>query len=386
MSKDLNVAMIGYKFMGKAHSNAWYNVGRFFSLPRNVVMKAVCGRDAQAVRAFAREWGWQEAVTDWRRLVARDDIDVVDVATPNNTHAAIAIAALEAGKAVICEKPLAMNRREAGRMRDVAKRKRCANMVWHNYRRAPAVAQIRRMIANGDLGRIYHFRAVYLQDWLNDPRFPLAWRMQKGVAGSGAHGDLAAHSIDLCRFTTGLEIAEVVGAMETFIRERPLAAAGAGRVGKGGSKKGRVTVDDAVAFIARLSNGALATFEATRFAPGRKNYNRFEINAEKGSLVWNFEEMNEFEYYSEADRGDRRGFRKVIATEPCHPYLEAWWPPAHIIGYEHTFVNQAADFVRGLAKPATLKPDFEDGYRTQVVLDAVAESVAKRRWVKTGLR
>ena len=381
MAKELNVALIGYKFMGKAHSNAWAKVNRFFNVPRSVVMRVVCGRNEKAVMAFARQWNWQSVETDYRAAVARDDVDVVDIATPNNTHTDMAIAAARAGKAIICEKPLAMTVTEAKRMVREVKKAGVFNMVWHNYRRIPAISLARQLIKEGRIGEIRHWRGVYLQDWIVDPKFPLVWRLRKDLCGSGAHGDLNAHLIDLARFLVG-EITEVSGLAETFIKERPLPSDESGLAGKGGRKKGKVTVDDAVLFLARFDNGAVGSFEATRFASGRKNGWRIEINGSKGSLAFSFEDMNYLDFYSLSDPAHVRGWRRIMATEPEHPYMEAWWPPGHIIGYEHTFVNQARDAVVAIARGKAEHPDFVDGLRCQEVMEAVMKSADTRRWVR----
>jgi len=382
-TKSVRIGMIGYKFMGRAHSNAWLKVNRFFNPGARAVMRAVCGRDAGAVREFADRWGWQTVETDWRKLVSRPDIDVVDIGTPNNVHAEMAIAAARAGKHVICEKPLGMDLAEARRMLAEVRKARVRHMVWHNYRRIPAMQLARRIVQEGRLGRIYHVRAVYLQSWIMDPNFPLVWRLRKEISGSGTHGDINAHIIDGTRFITGAEPAEVCAHMETFIKERPLGEGVRGLKAKRTRGRGKVTVDDAVIALARLSNGALATFEATRFASGRKNGWKIEVNGAKGSLVFEFERMNELQYYSESDPPHLRGFRCILVTEPGHhAYISAWWPPGHIIGYEHTFVNQAADFLEGVAKGKPLSPDFLDGTRNQAVLDAMSLSARRRRWVK----
>ena len=380
MAKDLRVGLIGYKFMGKAHSNAWLKVNRFFDLPRKVVMQAVCGRDADAVGAFAKQWGWTSVETDYRKLVRRDDIDLVDVATPNNVHARMAIAAARAGKHVVCEKPLAMTVAEAKEMLREVKKARVFHMVWHNYRRIPAIALAKRLIKEGRIGTIRHWRGVYLQDWINDPKFPLLWRLRKEICGTGAHGDLNAHLIDLARYLVG-EVTHVSGLAETFIKERPLPVDGGGLAGRGRRKTGKVTVDDAVLFLARFDNGAVGTFEATRFATGRKNGWRIEINGSKGSLAFSFEDMNTLDFYSLADPEHARGWNRISVTDPGHPYLEAWWPPGHIIGYEHTFVNQARDIVAAIARGKRSEaPDFGDGLRCQEVLETVMKSVKTRRW------
>ncbi len=381
MVQGIGIGLVGYKFMGKAHSNAYLNVARFFDLPRPPVMKAICGRSEAAVREVAERWGWESVETDYRKLVQRDDIDLVDVATPNNTHADIAIAAAKAGKHVVCEKPLAMNADQARKMLQAVRKAGVKHMVSFNYRRIPAIALAKKLIEEGELGRIFHVRAVYLQDWIVSPEFPLVWRLRRELAGSGAHGDLNAHIVDLARYLVG-EFSAVVGMSETFVKERPLEAEASGLSARGRKKKGKVTVDDTVLFLARFRSGAVGSFEATRFAIGRKNAERIEINGEKGSLSFNFERMNELEFFSAKDPGDRQGFKTILATEPVHPYVSAYWPPGHVIGYEHTFVNQAADLLTGIARNRKLSPDFEDGLRCQQVLDAVVESAKTKRWVK----
>jgi predicted dehydrogenase len=383
MPEELNVGLVGYKFMGKAHSNAWLNVAKFFDLPLKPVMRAICGRTEDAVRAVAENWGWEGYETDYKNLVTREDIDLVDVSTPNNTHAEISIAAAEAGKDVVCEKPFAMNVAQAKEMLQAVKEAGVRHMVWFNYRRVPAVALARRLIDEGRIGKIYHFRAQYLQDWIMDPEFPLVWRLRKEVAGSGAHGDLNAHITDLARYLVG-EIDEVVGMSETFIKERPLEAEAAGLSATSAQKRGEVTVDDTVLFLARFANGAVGSFECTRFGGGRKNGERFEINGEKGTLAFNFERMNELEFFSREEPQELQGFKTILVTEAVHPYIEAYWPPGHLIGYEHTFVSQAADLVKGIAEGTELKPDFEDGLRNQEVLDAVMKSCEERAWIKVG--
>jgi len=382
MKRELRIGLIGYKFMGKAHSNAWHNVDRFFELPARPVMQVVCGRNGRAVKAFAKQWGWRNVETDYNALVEREDVDVVDIATPNNVHAEMAIAAARAGKAIICEKPLAMDVAEARRMVAAVKKARVFHMVWHNYRRIPAVALAKQLIEQGRIGRIRHWRAVYLQDWITDPDFPLVWRLRKEVCGTGAHGDLNAHLIDLARYLVG-EIKEVIGLSKTFIKKRPLPK-GEGKGlsrSRGKSGMGTVTVDDAVLFLSRFSNGAVGSFEATRFAPGRKNGWRFEINGSRGTLAFSFEDMNYLELYSLDDASHTRGFRRIIATEAEHPYMEAWWPPGHIIGYEHTFVNQARDAIVAICGRRRERPDFTDGLRCQDVLDGVMKSCQRGRWV-----
>lgn len=383
MSKrKLNVGLIGYQFMGKAHSNAYRQVGRFFDLPVDVGMHTICGRTESAVREAAHKMGWDNVETDWRKVVANPDIDIIDVSTPGDSHCEIACAAAEAGKIVFCEKPIGNTLDEAKTMLDAVKKAGVANAVFHNYRKAPAVALAKKMIADGKLGTIYHMRAVYLQDWIADPNFPLVWRLQKEKCGSGTHGDINAHIIDLGRHLLG-EFDEVVGMLHTFIKKRPLAAGIDDKLGaKASSEMGDVTVDDAAMFLAKFKNGALGTFEASRFAVGRKNHNRFEINGSKGSVVFNLERMNELEYYNNEDTDGEHGFRLIQATEGSHPYAAHYWPVGHIIGYEHTFVNLVADALTAIHDGKPCSPDFVDGYENQRVLDAVEKSHENRTWVK----
>jgi predicted dehydrogenase len=380
--KKINVALIGYQFMGKAHSNAYRQVGRFFDLEVEPVMKVLVGRNAVKVAAAAETFGWEESATDWREVIQRKDIDLVDIGTPNDTHAAISQAALKAGKHVLCEKPLAITLDDAKQSYEVAKSTGLVNGICHNYRKAPAIAFARQLVAEGKLGTIRHFRGTYLQDWILDPSVPLVWRLDKRIAGSGSHGDLNAHLIDTARFVMGTEFAEVCGMSETFIKERPLLADTEGGLSgfKASGEMGKVTVDDITAFLARFENGATGTFEATRLAPGRKNYNRWEINGEKGSIAFNLERMNEFEIYLTDDPQGLQGFHTIQATESFMPYMEAYWPVAHIIGYEHTFVNMMKDLFVAIGRGEQFTPDFHDGLKNQAVLDAVEKSVAERQW------
>ncbi|HVT13611.1 MAG TPA: Gfo/Idh/MocA family oxidoreductase [Fimbriimonadaceae bacterium] len=379
--KRLNVGLIGYQFMGKAHSNAYRQVGRYFELPVEVGMHTLCGRHEAAVRAAAEKFGWSSVETDWRKVVSNPEIDVVDISTPGDSHCEIAVAAAEAGKIVFCEKPIGNTLAEAERMLAAVQKAGVPHAVFHNYRKAPAVALAKKMVEEGRLGRIYHFRATYLQDWIADPSFPLVWRLQKEKAGSGAHGDINAHIIDLGRHLVG-ELAEVGGLLHTFIKERPLAGETDDKLGaKASQQMGEVTVDDASIFLAKFRNGAIGTFEASRFAVGRKNYNRFEINAEKGSLVFNLERMNELEYYDNSEPAETHGFRVIQATEAVHPYAGHYWPVGHIIGYEHTFVNLVADALTAISEDRLPSPSFFDGYENQRVLDAVERSSSSKSWV-----
>jgi predicted dehydrogenase len=371
VAREVNVALIGYNFMGRAHSNAYRQVGPFLGPSLTPRLRVLCGRDSKAVRAAARRLGWEEAATDWRRVVARPDIDLIDVSTPGDSHAAIAIAAARAGKAVLCEKPLANSVGQAEAMVAAVRKAGVVNMVCHNYRRAPAVMLAKQLVDGGELGRVYHYRGTYLQDWIVDPKLPLLWRFQRKHAGSGALGDIGAHSVDLARFLVG-EITEVAGDLKTFIKQRPLL--------DNPRKKGRVTVDDAAIALARFENGAMGTIEGSRVAPGRKNYNRFEINGSKGSLVFDLERMNELDLFSTSDSPRTQGFRTILATDPQHPYVKAWWPPGHILGYEHTFTHTVYDLLQGMARGRSPRPDFEDGLRNQKVLAAWEKAARSRRW------
>ncbi|CAM5249237.1 Putative dehydrogenase (Fragment) OS=Streptomyces griseomycini OX=66895 GN=FHS37_007886 PE=4 SV=1 [Streptomyces griseomycini] len=377
----LGVGMVGYAFMGAAHSQGWRTVGRVFDLPRRPVLAAIAGRDPHAVRAAADRHGWAAAETDWRALVERDDVDLVDICTPGDSHAEIAIAALEAGKHVLCEKPLANSVAEAEAMVRAAEAARARGqvaMVGFNYRRVPALTYARRLIADGRLGALRHVRVTYLQDWLVDPEFPLTWRLQREHAGSGALGDLGAHIVDLAQYLVGEVLVGVSAQMETFVRERPRPdGASAGLTASGGTRRGPVTVDDAAVFTGRFSSGALATFEATRMASGRKNTLRLEINGEFGSLAFDLERLNELSFHDHREPAETAGFRRILVTEPEHPYLEAWWPPGHGLGYEHTFVHQARDLVRAVAGGRVPEPSFADGLQVQRVLAAVEESAGK---------
>lgn len=382
--RPLNVALIGYNFMGKAHSFAFDNVSFFFQGVAKPVKKVIVGRTEHLVKQAAENYGWEEYATDWREVVKRDDIDVVDIATPTNSHMEIAIEAAKAGKHVFCEKPLAMNAQEAKQMLDAAEKAGVVHMLGHNYRRVPAIALAKKLIEEGKLGEIYHFRGVYLQDWLLDPQFPVSWKLDKKVAGSGPHGDLNAHIIDLARYLV-CEIESVVGMEKTFITKRPKFTVDeklqANLTAKGDATElVDVTVEDAAAFLAKFKNGAIGTFEATRVAGGRKNHERIEINGSKGSIVFNFESMNELEFWSVEDETDIQGFRKILVTEGSHPYIHAWWPPGHIIGYENTFVNQFADFFTAIRNKSKVYPNFHDGWMNNKVLDAVTRSIESKTW------
>jgi predicted dehydrogenase len=386
MANTLRVGMIGYRFMGKAHSNAWRQAPHFFPLKADVELHTICGRDAANVEAARKQFGWQNASTDWRAVVNSPDIDIIDINTPNDSHAEIAIAAAKAGKHILCEKPLALTVKQCEEMVAAVKKAKVVNMVCHNYRRIPAIAQAKKMIEEGAIGEIYHYYARYAQDWIVNPDFPLVWRLQKGVSGSGTHGDINAHIIDLGRYLVG-EFQEVCGLMHTFIKERPLMDAGGkgqGLSAKSGKKMGKVTVDDTAMFIGRFKNGAVANLEATRFALGRKNHIEIEINGSKGSLHFDFEDMNRLKFFDNTNPADRMGFSDILVTQGggVHPYVGQWWPPGHIIGYEHTFVHTIADFVNACVDGKSVQPTFEDGLKNERVLEAVEESAKKRQWVK----
>lgn len=391
MSDRINVALIGSKFMGRAHSNAWATVGHFFDVDPLPRMQLVCARNPAELADFATRWGWASSTTDWRTAATSGEIDLVDIATPNNAHAEQAIAALEAGKHVACEKPLAGRLADAEAMAVAAAAAVGSTFVWFNYRRVPAVALAHQLVADGALGRVYHVRAAYLQSW-GGPDTPLLWRFQGDVAGSGAHGDLNAHIIDMVRFVTGEEIVTVEGSIEhTFVGERTVLAesdiggAGGEIAGAGAATGGATapsTVDDAVLFLARMSGGGLASFEASRLATGYHNANRVEIHGDRGALRFDFERMNELEFYDATAEGRMQGWTTIDVTRggDGHPYAAAWWPDSHGLGYEHSFVNQAADIlaVLGGGTPLSPLPDFADALVTQRVLHAAIESARQR--------
>lgn len=373
----LRVAMIGYGFMGAAHSQGWRTAPRVFDLPAEPEMAVIVGRNAEAVAAAAHKWGWAEAATDWREVITRDDIDVVDIVTPGDSHAEIAIAALEAGKHVLCEKPLANTVAEAEAMAEAAERAAARGvraMVGFTYRRVPAVTFLRDLIAEGAVGTINQVRASYRQDWLVDPEMPLAWRLQKEHAGSGALGDIGAHAIDLAQFVTGLNLEKVSGTIDTIVKERPLLDSGSGLSGRAGSGHGQVTVDDIAIFTGRFESGALASFEASRFATGRKNALQIEVSGDKGALAFDLEDLNSVQFYDRTVPGDRQGFRKILVTEAVHPYVSAWWPAGHMLGYEHGFSHQVKDLVEGIVGGTDPHPTFADGLKVQRVLEAVERS------------
>lgn len=366
---SINVAMIGYAFMGRAHSNAYRQVGPFFSPRRPARMKVVCGRTASEVEKARRALGWEEGATDWRAVIKRPDIDLVDVCTPGDSHAEIAIAAARAGKHVFCEKPLANSLKDAERMLAAVEKAGVTHMICHNYRRIPAVQLAKRLIAEGAIGEVRHYRGTYLQDWMSDPEAPFNWRLDRTKAGSGALGDIASHSIDLARFLVG-EITEVSADLKTFVKTRRTSA----------GTRAKVTVDDAALAMVHFKSGAIGTIEATRMANGRKNYNRFEINGRLGSIAFDLERMNELEVYFDTDPPHVRGFRTIMVTEPGHPYVGKWWPPGHIVGYEHTFVHTVYDLLEAITHGKVPTPSFADGVANQRILHAIERAATSRRW------
>jgi predicted dehydrogenase len=390
MAKTVNVALIGQGFMGRTHSNAYLKVSKFFTdLPANPVMHTVFGMKDEDSAVFAARWGWKHSSTDWEKTIRGEEIDLVDIVTPNHMHMPPALAALEAKKPVATEKPIAGTLADARAMVEAARQARVPTFVWYNYRRCPAVALAHRLVKEGRIGRVFHVRCVYLQDW-GGPDTPLLWRFQKKLAGSGAHGDLNAHIIDMARFVTGEEIVEVSGAIaETFIKERTIpstaSTGGIAAGSKGSARKGKVDVDDAVLFLARFKKGAVASFECSRLATGYKNRNGFEIHGEKGALRFNFEDMNYLDFYDNTEDAKTAAWRHIMVTSGGHhPYVSAWWPDAHILGYEHGFVNQAADIMNVLAKkpPVVPMPDFADAYQTQRVLEAALLSAREHTPIK----
>jgi predicted dehydrogenase len=372
--KKLNVALIGYGFMGRTHSNAFRKVNNFFDLDYQPVMKAVCARDEKKVGEFAKKWGWESTECDWRRLIERDDIDLIDIGSPNNTHAEIAIAAAKAGKMVMCEKPLSMDGKEGEKMVAAIEKAGVPNMVWYNYRRVPAVTLAKQLIDEGRLGRIFHYRAKFLQDWTISKDLPQGgaglWRLDAKVAGSGVTGDLLAHCIDTAIWLNGA-IKDVNAMTETFIKERKHTLTG---------KTEKVSIDDACAFLAHFDNGSLATFESTRYARGHKALYTFEINGENGSIFWDLHDLHRLQFFDYKDEGRTRGWRSIHVSDGDHPYMKNWWVPGLQIGYEHTFVHQVADFLEALGKKKRARPDFRDALETQYVCDAVLKSARTRKW------
>ncbi|MFO0929381.1 MAG: Gfo/Idh/MocA family oxidoreductase [Gemmataceae bacterium] len=375
MAKPLNIGMIGYGFMGRAHSNGYRKVSHFFDLPYTPVLKAACARDAAKVKAFADTWGYESTETDWRKLIARKDIDAIDICTPNNTHAEIALAAAAAGKMILCEKPLAMNGPEGLKMVEAVEKAGVPNMVWYNYRRVPAVTLAKQLIDEGRLGKIFHYRANFLQDWTISADLPQGgaalWRLDLAAAGSGVSGDLLAHCIDTALWLNG-GIADLSAMTETFIKERKHNLTG---------KVEKVGIDDACTFMCRFGNGSLGLFESTRYARGHKALYTFEINGENASIKWDLHDLHRLQYFDHRDQGIVRGWRSIHVTDGDHPYMGHWWVPGLQIGYEHSFVHHVADFLDGLGKGKPAMPDFRDAYRTQLVLDSILDSAKSGKWV-----
>ena len=375
MTKPLNIGMIGYGFMGKAHSNAYHQANRFFDLPYRPVLKALCARSADKAKPFADRWGYESVETDWRKLLDRKDIDAVDICTPNNLHAEIALAAAAAGKMILCEKPLSMNGPEGVKMCEAVEKAKVPNMVWYNYRRVPAVTFAKTLIDQGKLGRVFHYRAKFLQDWTINPDLPQGgaalWRLDVGAAGSGVTGDLLAHCIDTAIWLNG-PIDSVCAMTETFVKERKHNLTG---------KVEKVGIDDACAFLCRFKNGSLATFESTRYARGHKALYTFEINGEKASLFWDLHDLHRLQMFDHKDEGPVRGWKSIHVSDGEHPYMGNWWVPGLQIGYEHSFTHQVADFLKGLGENKPAMPDFRDALRTQHVCDAVLHSAKDQKWV-----
>jgi predicted dehydrogenase len=374
--KQIRIGLIGYGFMGRAHSNAYAKVGNFFDSEYELVRQAVCARDEEKVKAFAARWGYQSTETDWKKLIERDDIDLIDIAVPNNLHAEMAIAAAKAGKMILCEKPLAMNPKEAEKMVAAIAKAGVPNMVWYNYRRCPAVMLAKQLIDEGRLGRVFHYRANFLQDWTISPELPQGgaglWRLDAKAAGSGVTGDLLAHCIDTALWLNG-GIADVNAMTETFIKERKHTLSG---------KVEKVKIDDACAFLCHFTNGSLGLFESTRYARGHKALYTFEVNGEHGSLKWDLHDLHRLQWFDHKDESNLRGWRSIHVSDGDHPYIKNWWVPGLQIGYEHSFVHQVADFLKGLETGTSAKPDFADGLATDYVVDAVLSSASSRKWVK----
>ncbi|CAN5568541.1 Gfo/Idh/MocA family oxidoreductase [soil metagenome] len=374
-SKPLNIGMIGYGFMGRAHSHAYATVNHFFDLPYRPVLKAVCARSADKAQEFANKWGYESVETDWKELIARKDIDAIDICTPNNSHAEIAIAAAQAGKMILCEKPLAMNGPEGLKMVEAVEKAKVPNIVWYNYRRVPAVTLAKKLIDEGKLGRIFHYRAKFLQDWTISEDLPQGgaglWRLDLAAAGSGVSGDLLAHCIDTALWLNG-SINKLTAMTETFVKERMHNLTG---------KVEKVGIDDACAFLARFDNGSLATFESTRYARGHKALNTFEINGEHASICWDLHDLHRLQYFDHRDESQLRGWRSIHVSDSDHPYVGNWWVPGLQIGYEHSFVHQVADFLKGLDDGKPAQPDFRAAYETQLVLDAIMDSAKSEKWV-----
>jgi len=376
MSKPLNIAMIGYGFMGRAHSNAYEQVSHFFDLTCRPMLKVACARNIDRAKAFASRWGYESVESDWQKVIARRDVDLIDICTPNNTHAEIAIAAAKAGKMILCEKPLAMNVAEGLRMVDAVEKAGVPNMVWYNYRRIPAVTLAKQLIDEGRLGKIFHYRAKFLQDWTISPDLPQGgeglWRLDVGAAGSGVTGDLLAHCIDTALWLNG-DLVTLAAMTETFVKERKHNLTG---------KVEKVGIDDAAIFMGRFRNGSLANFESTRYARGHKALYTFEINGEHASIFWDLHDLHRLQYFDHGDQGIVRGWRSIHVTDGDHPYMSHWWVPGLQIGYEHSFIHQVADFLQGLEQGKPAQPTFRDALRTQAVCDAILTAAREKRWVE----
>jgi len=375
MTKPLNIGMIGYGFMGRAHSNGYKRVNDFFDLAYRPVLKAACARDKDKVKAFADTWGYESTETDWRKLIERKDIDAIDICTPNNTHSEIALAAAAAGKMILCEKPLSMNAPEGLKMVEAVEKAKVPNMVWYNYRRVPAVTMAKNLVDEGRLGKIFHYRANFLQDWTISADLPQGgtalWRLDAAAAGSGVSGDLLAHCIDTALWING-GIHNLSAMTETFVKERKHQLTG---------KMEKVGIDDACTFMCRFDNGSLGLFESTRYARGHKALYTFEVNGEKASLKWDLHDLHRLQYFDYRDEGKLRGWRSIHVTDGDHPYMGKWWVPGLQIGYEHSFVHQVADFIEGLSTGKAAQPDFRNAYETQLVLDAILDSAKSGQWV-----
>jgi Predicted dehydrogenases and related proteins len=376
---QLNVGLVGYKFMGKAHSNAYARLGMFFDPGAEVCRRAICGRDEKWVAQSAQKFGWESYETSWEKLVSREDIDIVDITSPSDTHKAVAIAAAANGKHIFCEKPLALTLSDAREMFEAAQNAGIKHQIGFNYRFAPAVVLAKQLIDAGKLGKIRHVRASYLQDFIIDPEFPLIWRLQRDICGSGSLGDLGAHFIDLARFLCG-DFKTVMGMQKTFITSRPIVEKmqGLSAQSNADAPRGTVDVDDGSVFVAEFESGALGTFEATRFAQGHKNDLSIEVNGDRGSIKFVFERMNELQYFCSDDEPGTQGFRLIQASEGIHPYMSAWWPTGHVIGYEHTFVHEMYEFVRSIVNNTPTSPDFYDGVKCSQVIEAVELSAQRR--------
>jgi myo-inositol 2-dehydrogenase/D-chiro-inositol 1-dehydrogenase len=374
--KKLNIGLIGYGFMGRTHSNAFHQAPTFFNVPFQPVLKTICGRTGEKAKAFAQQWGYESSESDWRKVIDDKDIDLIDIASPNDTHGEIAIAAAHAGKMVLCEKPLGRNTAESEAMVKAVEDAGVANMVWYNYRRVPAVTMAKHLIDEGRLGRIFHYRTVFLQDWTISAHLPQGgaglWRLDANVSGSGVTGDLLAHNIDTAMWLNG-QIDEVTAVTETFIKSRKHALTG---------EEQPVTIDDASLFLARFTNGSLATFEATRYARGHKALYTFEINGENASIKWDLHDLHRLEYFDHSDESHLRGWKSIHITDSDHPYMKQWWVPGLQIGYEHTFIHQAADFLNALGEGKAASPTFREALSTDYVTDAVLASAKSRQWVK----